>query len=116
VVLARSNPYHQRAMPKRVCPHCGFKFEIPDSMIGENFPCPSCGKSILQPRQMRGANEKMQLVVTPPPDETYSPAQLAEIARQIIANVEKVIVGKTEVVRLVIAALFSEGHILLEDV
>ena len=103
-------------MPKRVCPHCGFKFEIPDSMIGENVACPSCGKSILQPRQARGQNEKMQLVVTPPPDETYSPAQLSDVARQMIANVEKVIVGKTDVVNLAIATLFAEGHILLEDV
>ncbi len=103
-------------MPKRVCQHCGFKFEIPDSMIGEDVPCPSCGKSILQPRQVRAPNEKMQLTVTPPVEEIYPPAKLAEVARQMIANVEKVIVGKSDVVNLAVAALFAEGHILLEDV
>jgi MoxR-like ATPase len=103
-------------MPKRVCQHCGFSFEIPDSMIGEDFACPSCGKSILQPRQVRGANEKMKLTVTPPVDEIYTPAKLAGIAQQIIANVERVIVGKADVVNLAVAALFAEGHILLEDV
>src|ERR1700744_590846 len=103
-------------MPKRVCQHCGHPFEIPDSMIGEDFPCPSCGKSILQPRQVRAPNEKMKLTVTPPPDEIFGPDRLSAIARQIIENVEKVIVGKSEAVHLVVATLFAEGHLLLEDV
>jgi MoxR-like ATPase len=34
----------------------------------------------------------------------------------IVANVEKVIVGKTETVRSALVALFAEGHLLLEDV
>ena len=103
-------------MPKRVCQHCGHPFEIPDSLIGENIPCPSCGKSILQPRTTRAPNEKMKLTVTAPVDEIYSPARLAGIAQSIIANVERVIVGKPEQVTLAIATLFAEGHLLLEDV
>jgi len=103
-------------MPKRICPHCSYSFEIPDSMIGEDFACPSCGKNILQPRQIRAPNEKMKLTVTPPPDEVFAPARLAEIAREIIANVERVIVGKSEAVVLAVSGLFAEGHLLLEDV
>ncbi len=38
------------------------------------------------------------------------------IAERLQANVERVIVGKTEVVRLAMVALLCEGHILLEDV
>jgi MoxR-like ATPase len=37
-------------------------------------------------------------------------------AARLQANVERVIVGKTEVVRLAMVALLCEGHILLEDV
>lgn len=37
-------------------------------------------------------------------------------AKQIIANVEKVIVGKRPQLALALVAWFSEGHILLEDV
>jgi MoxR-like ATPase len=103
-------------MPKRVCQHCGFPFNIADSEIGEDVPCPSCGKSILQPREVRAANERIKLVVTPPPDEVHSAAKLAAVAQQIVANVEHVIVGKPDQVRLAVAALFAEGHILLEDV
>lgn len=35
---------------------------------------------------------------------------------QVVANVEKVIVGKKEVIELTLVALLCEGHILIEDV
>ncbi len=38
------------------------------------------------------------------------------VAERMQANVERVIVGKSEVVRLALVALLCEGHILLEDV
>jgi MoxR-like ATPase len=38
------------------------------------------------------------------------------LAREIVQNVEKVIVGKTDVVELVVIALISRGHALIEDV
>ncbi len=41
---------------------------------------------------------------------------IAEVAARIRENIQQVIVGKTEVINLAIACLFSEGHILLEDV
>lgn len=41
---------------------------------------------------------------------------IAEVAARIRENIQHVIVGKTEVVNLLIAALLSEGHVLLEDV
>ena len=97
-------------MPKRVCPHCGLHFEIHDSQIGEHVPCPECGKSILMPRTGRAPEEKIKFSVTPPPPpEIYSAAQFAELARQIIANVQTVIVGKEEQVTLAVAGLFAEG-------
>lgn len=42
--------------------------------------------------------------------------QVQEFATQVIGNVEKVIVGKYEVIELLMVALLCEGHILLEDV
>ncbi|NDJ85509.1 MAG: MoxR family ATPase [Chloroflexi bacterium] len=41
---------------------------------------------------------------------------IADSAARIRENIQQVMVGKTEVMNLVIAALLSEGHILLEDV
>ncbi|MGD2057168.1 MAG: MoxR family ATPase [Anaerolineales bacterium] len=42
--------------------------------------------------------------------------KIAETADRIRANVQKVIVGKDEVINQVIVAVLCEGHILLEDV
>ncbi len=38
------------------------------------------------------------------------------LIESIIANIEKVIVGKREVIKLLIAGLLSRGHILIEDI
>jgi len=43
-------------------------------------------------------------------------ADISSIARQLIANVEKVIVGKHEQVTLAVAVWLAEGHLLIEDV
>lgn len=41
---------------------------------------------------------------------------LQHIATDIIKNIEKVLVGKRDVIELAVTALLSEGHLLLEDV
>src|SRR3954465_8064641 len=40
----------------------------------------------------------------------------AEIAERLQANIETVVHGKSERIRLVLAALMCEGHVLFEDV
>ncbi len=42
--------------------------------------------------------------------------ELAEAFSGLRANINRVIVGKDEVVRLVLAAMISRGHVLLEDI
>ncbi len=49
--------------------------------------------------------------VTPMPS-----AQLQASAEQIVGNIEQVIEGKTAIVRLALAVLLAEGHLLIEDV
>ena len=44
------------------------------------------------------------------------PADVAATATKIIANMEKVIIGKRHQITLCLVAYFCEGHILLEDV
>lgn len=46
----------------------------------------------------------------------YSPAQVVNIAAQLIGHVERVIIGKHEQVVLAVATLLAEGHLLIEDV
>jgi MoxR-like ATPase len=43
-------------------------------------------------------------------------ADIKEVADKLLENVEKVIVGKTEPIRLTIVGLLCQGHILIEDV
>ena len=48
--------------------------------------------------------------------ECLMATDVAGIANRIIANIEKVIIGKRPQLTLAVAAYFCEGHILLEDV
>ncbi len=48
--------------------------------------------------------------------DTAAVAQVAELSDRVRANVERVIIGKPEVVDRVLVALLCEGHVLLEDV
>jgi MoxR-like ATPase len=43
-------------------------------------------------------------------------ADVAELANGIAANVQRVLVGKPDVVRIALITLLSEGHLLVEDV
>src|ERR1700710_2312608 len=42
-------------------------------------------------------------------------ASFSETFNRLVANVDQVLLGKTFVIRLCFVALFSEGHLLLED-
>src|SRR6266513_214835 len=48
--------------------------------------------------------------------ESDSETDVAETAARIIANIEKVIIGKRQQLTLCLVAYLCEGHILLEDV
>ena len=49
-------------------------------------------------------------------EPTLDSAGFATLATAIIDNIEKVIAGKKQVVRLALAVLLAEGHLLIEDV
>ena len=48
--------------------------------------------------------------------EKLEPRAVAELARKIKDNVSRVIVGKGEIIDMVLCAILARGHILLEDV
>jgi MoxR-like ATPase len=55
----------------------------------------------------------------PAPGLDGAPAGLAEVAEfshRVAANIQRVLVGKPEVVRVALVTLLSEGHLLVEDV
>jgi MoxR-like ATPase len=62
--------------------------------------------------------EKRPKIILPAIEEPkkFTSAEASAIARLVIDNVEKVVVGKHEQVVLAIAAFLAEGHLLIEDV
>ncbi|HEX5399131.1 MAG TPA: MoxR family ATPase [Verrucomicrobiae bacterium] len=62
--------------------------------------------------------EKKKMAILPPiaAPQDLSAAEVSATARELIANVEKVIVGKHEAVTLAVAVWLAEGHLLIEDV
>jgi MoxR-like ATPase len=62
--------------------------------------------------------DKRPKVVVPPIEKPklLTSADVSQTARDLIANVEKVIVGKHEQIALSVAVLLAEGHVLIEDV
>jgi MoxR-like ATPase len=57
---------------------------------------------------------------TPADEPQIDPAQrlnrAADVVERVLANIENVVVGKREQIRLVLSALVCGGHVLLEDV
>jgi MoxR-like ATPase len=49
-------------------------------------------------------------------EQTSDPGAAAELAARYVANVETVVRGKTDEIKLVLATLLCGGHVLLEDV
>jgi MoxR-like ATPase len=68
---------------------------------------------------MTPADSQTKIKVTLSPIEQpkgISPADVSVLAQKLIANVEKVVVGKHEQVVLAVAVFMAEGHLLIEDV
>lgn len=112
----------QPFMAKTTCSQCTQLIEFPDEMNGQEVQCPTCGnQTVLSnpnipvvriPNPTPGRPIEQPGKPRPSPETTL----VALVANRIIDNVEKVIIGKREEIKLAIVAYFSEGHILLEDV
>src|SRR5690349_6647955 len=50
------------------------------------------------------------------PEAAAKDADVAAVANKVLANIEKVIIGKRQQITLCLVAYLCEGHILLEDV
>jgi MoxR-like ATPase len=101
-------------MSKSLCGSCGQHIEFPAELAGKQVACPNCGvKTLLDgspPPAIRIPKQKDPAQREP----ASSPA--ATLARRIIDNIEKVIVGKRDEIMLTLVAFLAEGHVLLEDV
>ncbi len=103
-------------MPKSFCQRCRQPFEVMAQLTGPEVICPLCGK--LTPLSFDPLAVQKPKIVLPPVEapKVFSLAEVTALAQQLIANVERVIVGKRGQVTLAVATLLAEGHLLLEDV
>ncbi|HEX3627053.1 MAG TPA: MoxR family ATPase [Verrucomicrobiae bacterium] len=101
-------------MPTLTCAYCGKPYQALD-LTEKNLACPHCGSKNVVPLHQTPeikaaiAQEQASRRV---PGETPT----AQLAARLIANIEKVIVGKYNEILLTVMAYFADGHVLLEDV
>ena len=103
-------------MPRVTCASCGQSLEFPESLSGQQTPCPGCGKPVrlgADGFRVRIPEARVRSGAGP-----VGPAgtPISALAGRLIENIERVIVVKRSSIALVLAAYFSEGHVLLEDV
>src|SRR5689334_14987836 len=72
------------------------------------------GYDVTQPS--RGTAEGTEVVVVELRDQTREPQPFAERFDALEHNIERVVRGKHEQIRLALVALVAEGHLLIEDV
>jgi MoxR-like ATPase len=63
-----------------------------------------------------GVTETIAMTTAPPVRMDAALAELHTLTQRIGANVERVLVGKPDVVRIALVTLLAEGHLLVEDV
>src|SRR5690348_5484867 len=73
--------------------------------------------AILMKANPSGTVTKEKLAIAPIQEsKPLSSIQVAELARALMDNVEKVVVGKADQVKLAVATLLAEGHLLIQDI
>lgn len=100
------------------CRSCDQLIEFPDELNGQETACPTCGVAtrlnpdvppVRIPAQPRGSS-------TLPAAAASQSALVADVARNMIENIERVIIGKRQEITVAMVAYLSESHLLLEDV
>ena len=101
-------------MPSLTCAYCGKRYNAVN-LLEKNLVCPHCGsQNVIPLRQTPEVQAALaqDLAARRQPGDTPT----AKVAGRLIANIEKVIVGKYNEVLLTVMAYFADGHVLLEDV
>jgi MoxR-like ATPase len=106
-----------------ICPVCGkrteLSFDLSPPVPKPKLTIPFREDVPVPPSPGGGPPPGPKQKITLPPVEPHKAITLSEVAavaRQIIDNVERVIVGKHAPVTTAVAVLMAEGHLLLEDV
>ena len=101
-------------MPSITCVYCGKPFTVV-KLLEKNLTCPHCGSKNVVPLR---PTAEMQAAVAQETNRRREPGATptAQLAGRLIANMEKVVVGKYNEIQLTVMAYLADGHVLLEDV
>jgi MoxR-like ATPase len=103
-------------MPKYACVSCTQPF-MAAGAIGTEVTCPHCGAvNLLTPPPPPTPKVVQIPKYVKPTEREAADSPVAAAASRLIDNIEKVVVGKHNEIRLLVMAYFAEGHVLLEDV
>ena len=104
----------QLFMATLTCAYCGKPFTAINT-LEKNLVCPHCGsKNVVPLRQTPEVQAAIAQDLASRREAVDSPT--ANVAARLIANIERVIVGKYNEILLTVTAYFADGHVLLEDV
>jgi MoxR-like ATPase len=102
------------ALAKTTCAACGQHIEYPAELAGKQVACPACGAKT---RLDIPADETIRIPKQKDPAEReISSTPSAPLAKRLMDNIERVIVGKRPEILITLVAFLAEGHVLLEDV
>lgn len=85
-------------------------------MSGQEVVCPSCGARTQLGPSDGPAIRIPSFASQEPAKRAPSQSPVASLANRIVANIERVVVGKHDEIVLTLMAFLAEGHVLLEDV
>jgi MoxR-like ATPase len=114
--VARSNPRVIHPMPRAACHLCDQQIEFPEELGGTTVDCPACGARTALPSTGPAKIKIPAFASQRAWARDARPSRVTEAANGLIANIEKVLVGKREQIQLALVTFLSEGHLLLEDV
>ena len=104
-------------MPKTTCVHCGQHIEFPAELEGSETSCPHCDQTTsLHSTDFPTIRIPQRPTAKPTKRPAAAESPVATVTQKILANIEQVIVGKTDEIKLVLSAYLANGHVLLEDV
>ncbi len=103
-------------MSKSTCAACGQHIEFPAELAGKMVACPGCGAKTRLDAPAPSESSIRIPKQKDPSEREVSTIPAAPLARRLIENIEKVIVGKRQEILLTLVAFLAEGHVLLEDV
>jgi MoxR-like ATPase len=103
-------------MLRAACQNCTELIEFPLELANTTIECPICKNPTVLGNGSPAPIRIPKFKNTPAWAREKKATPTSQLAERLVTNIEKLVCGKREQILLSLTALFSEGHLLLEDV